>query len=114
MTKASYVQAGIASAALAVGALFMSVTAADAAPPRQPQSEGTIQANCQASGGVYGTVVRDDGVRISTCCPTGAPGEISAGKCSIYVDGVLSARKAPAVRPGVVAPSVGAPVLTQG
>lgn len=114
MMKTSYLRGVTASTALAVGALFMSMGVAEAAPPRQPQSEGTIQSNCQASGGVYGTTVRDDGVRISTCCPTGAPGEIAAGKRSIYVDGVLSARKAPTVRPGVAVPSGGLPVLTQG
>jgi len=113
MSKISFVQAVVASGALAVGALFMSVSVADAAPPRQPQSEGTIQSNCQSSGGVYGTVVRDDGVRISTCCPTGMPGEISQGKCSIYVDGVLTARTAPKLRPGVLAPAATAPVLAQ-
>lgn len=113
MMKTSYLRGVTAATALAFGALFMSISVADAAPPRQPQSEGTIQSNCQASGGVYGSVVRDDGVRISTCCPTGAPGEISQGKCSIYVDGVLTARKAPTVRPGVLAPAATAPVLTQ-
>jgi hypothetical protein len=61
------------------------------AAPANAQPESTIEANCKAAGGSYGTIVRDDGVRVSTCCPTGLPGEISGGKCSIYVNGTLSA-----------------------
>ncbi|HEY7052494.1 MAG TPA: hypothetical protein VH496_10250 [Mycobacterium sp.] len=62
-----------------------------AAPAANALPESQIQSDCTQSGGHYETTVRKDGSRVSVCCPTGAPGEISGGKCSIYVDGVLSA-----------------------
>jgi len=61
------------------------------AAPANALSESTIAANCKSAGGTYGTIVRADGVRVSTCCPSDKPGEISGGKCSIYVDGTLAA-----------------------
>lgn len=107
----------LAGALIAAGASlsFVGLAATANALP-----ESTIEANCKGAGSVYGTVVRADGVRVSTCCPTGAPGEISQGRCSIYVDGVLSARleETPTKPPrvpinklpgGVLAPAVLAP-----
>ena len=66
-----------------------------------------IKSDCTQNGMSYSTVVRADGSRFSACCPTGAPGELAAGKCSIYIDGVLSALQGPTnphpVLPGRVA-----------
>jgi len=79
---------------LLAGSLFAAGAVAGligVAAPANAQPESTIEANCKAAGGSYGTIVRDDGVRVSTCCPTGNPGEISGGKCSIYVNGTLAA-----------------------
>ncbi|MDI3313592.1 MAG: hypothetical protein QJR12_04685 [Mycobacterium sp.] len=82
------------------GLLVLTAPAAYALPESQIKSE------CEQGGGHYETTVRPDGSRVSVCCPTGAPGEIAAGKCSIYVNGELSAMQggeadptSPVVRP---------------
>ncbi len=62
------------------------------AAPAKALPESSISSNCAMRGWSYGTIVRADGTRVSTCCPTGNPGEISGGQCSIYVDGTLAAR----------------------
>ncbi|WP_319456699.1 MULTISPECIES: hypothetical protein [unclassified Mycobacterium] len=79
---------------LLVGSLFTASAVAGLiglAAPANALSESTIESNCKTAGGTYGTIVRADGVRVSTCCPSDKPGEISGGKCSIYVDGTLAA-----------------------
>ena len=78
----------LAASAISAGAIAGLI---GLAAPANALPESTIESNCRTSGGTYGTIVRSDGVRVSTCCPTGLPGEISGGKCSIYVDGTLAA-----------------------
>lgn len=62
------------------------------AAPANALPESTIKSDCAQRGWDYQTVTRPDGTTVSVCCPTGLPGEISGGKCSIYVNGTLSAR----------------------
>jgi hypothetical protein len=88
----------LAGSVLAVGAAFLTAPAAFA------QSESGIKSDCTQGGRDYQTVVRADGTRISVCCPTGAPGELSAGKCSVWVNGSLSAIQAQPTNPRPVLP----------
>ena len=86
----------LAASAISAGAIAGLI---GLAAPANALPESTIESNCRTSGGTYGTIVRSDGVRVSTCCPTGLSGEISGGKCSIYVDGTLSAMQQPTTKP---------------
>jgi hypothetical protein len=88
ITRSARLRTLLAGSALAAGTVAGLI---GLAAPASAQPESTIESNCKAAGGTYGTIVRDDGVRVSTCCPTGLPGEISGGKCSIYVNGTLAA-----------------------
>ena len=87
-TRSARLRTLLGGSAIAAGAVAGLI---GLAAPASAQSESTIASNCKAAGGTYGTIVRADGVRVSTCCPSDKPGEISGGKCSIYVDGTLAA-----------------------
>lgn len=94
---------------LAVGVAFLTAPAAFA------QSEAGIKSDCTQSGRDYQTVVRSDGTRISVCCPTGAPGELAAGRCSVWVNGSLSALQTTPTnpRPGLPGRVATLPTATQ-
>ena len=88
ITRASRLRNLLAGSVIAAGTVAGLI---GLAAPANALSESTIESNCKTAGGTYGTIVRADGVRVSTCCPSDKPGEISGGKCSIYVDGTLAA-----------------------
>ena len=80
-----------------------------AAPAASALPESQIKSDCELGGGHYETTVRPDGSRVSVCCPTGAPGEIAGGKCSIYVNGALSAMEGGGNTSGPTGPVVRPP-----
>lgn len=116
--RAHLVPATVVAAGAITGLMVVTAPAASALP------ESQIKSDCELNGNRYETTTRPDGSRVSVCCPTGAPGEIAAGRCSIYVNGVLSAMEggeagtptSPVVRPphGPLPTAVEEPPATVG